>query len=109
MLVLIFGCSIVAACVQKQRPHPTGSAPGRTLPTKEAGRAATPMKVVERCPSASEIKRLRTGRPKPLRDGKMPATTAERVARTAAQLGRYEAKGQWADQVEKALGECDGK
>jgi hypothetical protein len=36
----------------------------------------------------------------------MPPTPAERVARTAAQLGLYEASGAWADKVEEAFARC---
>jgi hypothetical protein len=47
------------------------------------------VKVVELCPSQADIQKLRSTRPKPLRDQKMPGSAAERVARTSAQLGRY--------------------
>jgi hypothetical protein len=71
---------------------------------------APPPRVVEAapeaCPSEAEIKRLRAARPRPLRVQRMPATPAERVARTAAQLGLYEASGAWADKVEEALARC---
>lgn len=60
-----------------------------------------------RCPSKAEIRKLRAARPKPLRNQKMPATAAERVAKTAAQLGLYEASGRWADQVERAFAACE--
>lgn len=45
-------------------------------------------------------------RPKPLRDQPMPATAQERTAKTAAQLGRYEAKGGWADDVQAIVDRC---
>jgi hypothetical protein len=67
------------------------------------------VKVVELCPSQADIQKLRSTRPKPLRDQKMPGSAAERVARTSAQLGRYEARGQWADQVERLFAECDAE
>ena len=59
-----------------------------------------------RCPSAADMRRLRAARPRPLRTQPMPASPAERVARTAAQLGLYEARGAWADQVDETLGRC---
>ncbi|WP_129586279.1 hypothetical protein [Sphingomonas montana] len=62
---------------------------------------------VARCPSAADIRRLRAARPRPLRLQTMPASPAERVARTAAQLGQYEARNAWADQVEDAFARCD--
>lgn len=58
------------------------------------------------CPPAAERQRLAKLRPTPLRSQPMPATADERVARQAAQLGRYEAKGGWADQVDAALDRC---
>ncbi len=58
------------------------------------------------CPDPTERKRLADLRPKPLRDQPMPATADERVAKQAAQLGRYEAKGAWGDQVDAALDRC---
>lgn len=67
------------------------------------------VKVVELCPSQSDVQKLRSTRPRPLREQKMPTTAAERVARTAAQLGRYEARGEWADQVEKVLRDCEAR
>ena len=59
------------------------------------------------CISAADLRRLRAARPKLLRRQPMPATPAERVARTAGQLGLYEATGAWADQVEDVLRQCD--
>ncbi|TVV74042.1 hypothetical protein [Sphingomonas solaris] len=71
--------------------------------------SAIPHVEVRRCPTVADIARLRESRPKPLRDQKMPATSSERVARTAAQLGQYEAQGQWADQVERAFRKCEDR
>lgn len=58
------------------------------------------------CPPKAERDRLRAARPKPLRDQPMPATAVERTAVTVAQLGRYEAEGGYADQVDAALDRC---
>lgn len=58
------------------------------------------------CPAADVYQGLKADRPKPLASQAMPATAEERTAKTAAQLGRYEAKGGWADRVEKALDRC---
>lgn len=58
------------------------------------------------CPDRPTYEALKKDRPKPLRDQPMPASPEERVAKTAAQLGRYEARGGWADRVEAALDRC---
>ncbi len=58
------------------------------------------------CPEPAERKRLADLRPTPLREQPMPADPDVRVAKTQAQLGRYEAKGAWADQVDAALDRC---
>ena len=58
------------------------------------------------CPTKAERERLRLQRPVPLRDQVMPATALERNAKTQAQLGRYEAEGGYADQVDAALDRC---
>lgn len=111
-LALILGCSVLGACAQQRPPPPP--TPSEVPPPKQARRSPPPVKVVEkkiveRCPNEAEIERLRAAKPKPLRDQAMPATTAERVARTAAQLGLYEATGRWADQVEKSFRDCEAK
>lgn len=59
-----------------------------------------------RCPDAKTYADLKKERPRPLRDQPMPGSAEERVARTAAQLGRFEAKGGWADKAEAALDRC---
>ena len=58
------------------------------------------------CPDPAERARLRAARPAPLASQPMPETARERVAKSAAQLGRYEAPGGWADQVDAALDRC---
>jgi hypothetical protein len=58
------------------------------------------------CPDPDTYKALKESRPRPLRDQPMPGSAEERVAKTAAQLGRYEAKGGWADRAEAALDRC---
>lgn len=109
-MVLIVGSCFIASCAHQPRPQSARPAP-RKIVRPPKMRAPSPGRTVEtrmvRCPSEAEIKKLRAARPKPLRNQKMPATAAERVARTAAQLGLYEAGGQWADQVERAFAACD--
>ena len=58
------------------------------------------------CPSPEERERLRKLRPTPLRDQPMPTDPVARNAQSQAQLGRYEAPGGYADQVEAALDRC---
>lgn len=58
------------------------------------------------CPDKAAYAKLKAGRPVPLRNQPMPGTAEERVARQAAQLGRFEAEGAWADKVEAALDRC---
>ena len=58
------------------------------------------------CPDPAERARLRAARPVPLARTPMPATPRERVDKMVAQLGRYEAGGGWADQVEAVLDRC---
>jgi hypothetical protein len=61
------------------------------------------------CPSAEEREKLRQARPKPLRDTPMPDSVVERNGKTEAQLGKYEATGGYADQVDAALDRCQQK
>lgn len=58
------------------------------------------------CPDKATYDGLKASRPKPLRSQPMPPTADERVAKQAAQLGRYEAAGGWGDQAEAALDRC---
>lgn len=58
------------------------------------------------CPDPVEYARLKTARPAPLAATPMPASPRERVDKSVAQLGRYEAPGAWADQVAAALDRC---
>lgn len=58
------------------------------------------------CPDRTAYDKLKASRPVPLRDTPMPATAEERVARSVAQLGKYEAEGGWGDQVLAALDRC---
>jgi hypothetical protein len=103
-------CCLLAGCVAKERsPPPTVVLAAPRAPAPKPVTIVKIRKVVEPCPAEAEIKRLRAARPRPLRDQKMPATAAERVATTAAQLGLYEAPGKWADQVDAALRACEGK
>lgn len=58
------------------------------------------------CPAKAEYDKLKRSRPVPLRNQPMPDTAEERVAKQAAQLGRFEAEGGWADRAEAALDRC---
>lgn len=58
------------------------------------------------CPDDKTYDGLVADQPVPLRNQAMPGSADERVARTAAQLGRYEAKGGWADRARAALDRC---
>lgn len=59
-----------------------------------------------RCPDKGTYDGLVADQPVPLRSQAMPATAQERVAKTTAQLGRYEAQGGWADRARAALDRC---
>lgn len=104
-------CGLAAGCappaVAPIAPPPSNAPPPPTTviippdqpePPKEAA--------VERCPKPADIRRVLAARPTPLRSQAMPSTPAERVAKTTAQLGMYEADGAWADRVESALRPC---
>jgi hypothetical protein len=58
------------------------------------------------CPDKKTYDDLKSSRPTPLRAQPMPATPDVRVAKTAAQLGRYEAPGGWGDRAVAALDRC---
>lgn len=58
------------------------------------------------CPSPEVYKDITANRPVPLVKQAMPADPDVRVARTTAQLGKYEARGGWADQVQAVLDRC---
>lgn len=58
------------------------------------------------CPSKEEYDRLMKLLPQALSATPMPVTDHERDALITAQLGRYEAPGQWRDQVIAALKRC---
>lgn len=107
-------CVLAAGCAKPVAPPQPVAAPAkRPVPPLSVTMAPVPHKpvppvaTVDHCPTTAEIRRLRAARPKPLRTQPMPASPAERVARTSAQLGQYEARGAWADQVEDALARCD--
>lgn len=59
-----------------------------------------------RCPDKATYDGLKATRPRPLREQPMPADPDVRVAKTQAQLGRFEAQGGWADRAEAALDRC---
>lgn len=58
------------------------------------------------CPNRKEYDRLKKLRPAPLRETNAPTTRAERVAKIVGQLGLYEARGGYVDQVNAALDRC---
>lgn len=58
------------------------------------------------CPDKASYAKLKASRPVPLRAQARPRSGPEKVARTAAQLGLYEAEGKWADQVQAVLDRC---
>lgn len=58
------------------------------------------------CPDKKTYDDLKSSRPAPLRSQPMPDTAQERVAKTTAQLGRYEAPGGWGDRASAALDRC---
>jgi hypothetical protein len=58
------------------------------------------------CPDQATYAALKATRPRPLAGTTMPETAEQRVARTTAQLGRFEAPGGWADRAEAALDRC---
>jgi hypothetical protein len=62
--------------------------------------------VPAKCPDAKTYAAIVAKRPVRLSDQPMPATAQERTAKTAAQLGRYEARGGWADDVQAVLDRC---
>lgn len=88
----------LAACATKPLPRPVEV---KTQVVEVAVRAP--------CPDPAERERLRKLRPAPLAGQPMPATPRERVSKSIAQLGRYEATGGWADQVDAALDRCQKK
>jgi len=59
-----------------------------------------------RCPDKATYDSIKATRPRPLAEQPMPATADERVAKTSAQLGRYEAPGGWGDRAVAALDRC---
>lgn len=61
------------------------------------------------CPDEATYGRLKASRPAPLRTQPMPSSAEERVAKSQAQLGKYEAEGAWADQVAAALDRCQAE
>lgn len=89
-------CAVaLAGCASTSKPRPV-----------ELRTQTVAVEVRVACPDPVERERLRAGRPAPLASQAMPDSARERVAKTAAQLGRYEAPGAWADQVSAALDRC---
>lgn len=58
------------------------------------------------CPDEATYREIVAARPTPLRNQARPSTGVERNARTAAQLGLFEAAGGWADKVIAILSRC---
>lgn len=111
LVVVAGGLLLAAGCAPRAVPRPAPAAPILLIPPPATIATTIVRKPpvadgVQRCPTLAEIRRLRGARPKPLRSQPMPASPAERVARTAAQLGLYEARGAWADQVADMLDRC---
>lgn len=67
---------------------------------------SVPVKTRVACPDKATYDKLKSERPVPLRQQKAPATAVERVAKTEAQLGLYEAEGGWGDKAQAALDRC---
>lgn len=59
-----------------------------------------------KCPDKATYDKLVAEQPRPLAQQPMPASPQERVARTSAQLGKYEAPGGWAAKARAALDRC---
>lgn len=104
----IAAAASLAGCTRPVRPQPAPVVPILLIPppVPPGPVVRQPASPPVRCPSAADLRRLRAARPKALRTQPMPGSPAERVARTAAQLGLYEARGAWADQVDDALERC---
>lgn len=79
----------------------------RVITKTEIKTVQVPVRV--QCPDAETYRALKESRPAPLRAQPMPGSTEERVGRSLAQLGRYEAEGAWADQVSAALDRCQAE
>lgn len=91
--LVLAAASLLAACATNPAPVETR---WRTVTVTKRGP----------CPDRATYERLRASRPNPLRNQARPNSGAERVARTAAQLGLYEGEGRWADQVQSVLDRC---
>lgn len=92
-LILVLGLAVAGCATTSGKPTEV-----RTVIQKVPVRAA--------CPDKATYDKLKATRPRPLRTQAMPATAEERSAKTAAQLGRFEAEGGWADRAEAALDRC---
>lgn len=95
LLAAVLAVLLLSGCARPEKPRPV-----------EVRTQIVEVPVPAPCPAAAERERLRAARPVPLRDQPMPTSARERVAKTAAQLGRYEAAGGYADQVDAALDRC---
>lgn len=95
MMVMMAAALLAAGCARTPPPRPV-----------EVRTQTVEVQVRAPCPDPAERERLRAARPARLADQPMPETARERVAKTTAQLGRFEAPGGWADQVDAALDRC---
>lgn len=95
-VAILFGLLLLfAGCASREKPRPV-----------EVRAQLVEVSVRAPCPDPAEYERLRSARPAPLASQPMPETARERVAKTTAQLGRYEAQGGWSDQAMAALDRC---
>lgn len=62
-----------------------------------------------KCPDDATYGSLKATRPVPLSSQPMPKDPDVRVARQAAQLGKYEAPGAWSDQAWAAIDSCHSR
>ena len=94
-VIMLLMAMPLAACAAKPLPRPV-----------ETKTQVVEVPVRAPCPDPAERNRLRKLRPVPLAEQPMPPTARERVGKMSAQLGRYEAPGGWADQIDAALDRC---
>lgn len=76
----------------------------RVITKTEIKTVQVPVRVA--CPDKAVFDEVTAFLPVPLRTQPMPATADERVAKSQAQLGKYEAEGGWADRAMSALRRC---
>lgn len=94
MILLVAGAASLAGCA------------GRTAVATEVKTVVQYVKVADACPADDVFADLQKSRPSPLASQPMPADADVRTALTAAQLGKYEAKGAWADRAWATIVRC---